>query len=174
MLPGEYILRPEPIELNAAQPRVRLRVDNHGDRPIQVGSHTHFFEVNRHLRFDRAAAYGFRLDIPAGTALRFEPGEGREVDLVALAGRRRVYGMSGLVNGSLDENREAAIARARERGFRGDSRCRPPAAPTRISTARPPATACGSGTRRCSSRSRRISPRTAKRSCSAGGRSSAT
>jgi urease beta subunit len=122
MIPGESFLREDPIELNAGRARLRLRVDNAGDRPIQVGSHTHFFEVNRHLRFDRTAAYGFRLDIPAGTALRFEPGEGREVALVALAGRRRVYGMSGLVNGSLDENREAAIARARERGFIGDSR----------------------------------------------------
>src|SRR3954454_3744529 len=117
MIPGEYILRPEPIELNAAQPRVRVRVDNVGDRPIQVGSHTHFFEVNRYLRFDRETAYGCRLDIPAGTALRFEPGEGREVDLVALGGKRRVHGMSGLVAGSLDEHRDAALERARTRGF---------------------------------------------------------
>jgi urease beta subunit len=120
MIPGEHVLREEPIELNAGRERVRLRVDNLGDRPVQVGSHTHFFEVNRHLRFDREAAYGCRLDIPAGTALRFEPGEGREVDLVALAGRRRAFGMSALVNGSLDENRDAAIARAREQGFIGD------------------------------------------------------
>ena len=84
MIPGEYFLRSEPIELNEGRSRVRLRVDNAGDRPIQVGSHTHFFEVNRFLLFDRASAYGCRLDIPAGTALRFEPGEGREVDLVPL------------------------------------------------------------------------------------------
>jgi urease subunit beta len=120
MIPGERFLRDDPIELNAGRERVRLRVDNLGDRPIQVGSHTHFFEVNRHLRFDREAAYGCRLDVPAGTALRFEPGEGRDVDLVALAGRRRAYGMSGLVNGSLDDTRAAAIARAREQGFLGD------------------------------------------------------
>src|SRR4051812_4186936 len=102
MLPGEYILRPEPIELNAAQPRVRLRVDNHGDRPIQVGSHTHFFEVNRALRFDRQAAYGRRLDIAAGTSLRFEPGEARDVALIPLAGLRVARGMNALVDGPLD------------------------------------------------------------------------
>jgi urease subunit beta len=119
MIPGEYILRPEPIELNAAQPRVRLRVDNHGDRPIQVGSHTHFFEVNRYLRFDRRQAYGRRLDIPAGTALRFEPGEGREVDLVPFGGRRIAFGMNALVNGPLDERETTVLARASERGFTG-------------------------------------------------------
>jgi urease beta subunit len=101
---------------------VRLRVDNAGDRPIQVGSHTHFFEVNRFLLFDRVRAYGFRLDIPAGTALRFEPGEGREVDLVAYGGARRAYGMSGLTDGALDERREAAIANAVSRRFIGDRR----------------------------------------------------
>ncbi len=121
MIPGEYILRPEPIELNAAQPRVRLRVDNFGDRPIQVGSHTHFFEVNRYLRFDRRQAYGRRLDIPAGTALRFEPGEGREVDLVPFGGRRIAFGMNALVNGPLDEHETTVLARASERGFTGGS-----------------------------------------------------
>ena len=122
MVPGELFLRAEAIELNAGRPRVTLRVDNHGDRPIQVGSHTHFFEVNRYLRFDRARAYGCRLDIAAGTALRFEPGEGREVDLSAFAGRRNVFGMNGLVNGPLDAGREAAIARAADRGFTGASK----------------------------------------------------
>jgi urease beta subunit len=117
MIPGEYFLRSEPIELNEGQSPVRLRIDNTGDRPIQVGSHTHFFEVNRFLVFDRSRAYGCRLDIPAGTALRFEPGEGREVDLVALRGRRHVQGMSGLVAGSLDEQRETALERAQARGF---------------------------------------------------------
>jgi len=117
MIPGEYFLRSEPIELNEGQSPVRLRIDNAGDRPIQVGSHTHFFEVNRFLVFDRPRAYGCRLDIPAGTALRFEPGEGREVDLVALRGRRHVQGMSGLVAGSLDEQRDTAIERAQARGF---------------------------------------------------------
>jgi urease subunit gamma/beta len=121
MIPGEYFLRDEPVELNAGRTIVRIRVDNHGDRPIQVGSHTHFFEVNRYLRFDRARAYGCRLDIAAGTALRFEPGEGREVDLVAFGGMRNVFGMNGLVNGHLDAGREAALARAADLGFIGNS-----------------------------------------------------
>ena len=120
MVPGEYILHDEPIELNAAATRVRLRVDNHGDRPIQVGSHTHFFEVNRHLRFDRLKAYGHRLDIPAGTALRFEPGEGREVELVPFGGRRIAFGMNGLVNGPLDKNADTVQKRAAELGFTKD------------------------------------------------------
>ena len=120
MVPGEYVLVDEPIELNAGRPVVRLRVDNHGDRPIQVGSHTHFFEVNRFLRFDRTRAYGCRLDIPAGTALRFEPGEGREVDLVPFGGRRAAFGMSGLVNGPLDSAREEAFAKASAGGFLGE------------------------------------------------------
>src|SRR3954471_19517119 len=117
MTPGEYFVADGTIELNAGRERRTLRVDNGGDRPIQVGSHTHFFEVNRFLIFDRSRAYGCRLDIPAGTALRFEPGEGREVDLVELGGRRHVQGMSGLVAGSLDEQRDAALERARTRGF---------------------------------------------------------
>lgn len=120
MIPGEYILRDEPIELNAGVTRVRLRVDNHGDRPIQVGSHTHFFEVNRYLRFDRRKAYGCRLDIPAGTALRFEPGEGREVDLVPFGGRRVAFGMNALVNGPLEKDANSAVKRAAELGFTGD------------------------------------------------------
>ena len=117
MIPGEYLLAPGEIELNAGRPTIRLRVDNLGDRPIQVGSHTHFFEVNRFLRFDRGRAYGYRLNIPAGTALRFEPGEGREVELVALGGRRWVYGMNGAVMGGLEEQRHAALARAKAAGF---------------------------------------------------------
>ena len=119
MVPGEYFLRDEPVELNAGRAVVRLRVDNHGDRPIQVGSHTHFFEVNRQLRFDRAQAYGCRLDIAAGTALRFEPGEGREVDLVPFGGTRTVFGMNDLVGEPLDAGRDRALMRAAERGFLG-------------------------------------------------------
>jgi urease beta subunit len=117
MIPGEYILHDEPIELNASATPVRLRVDNHGDRPIQVGSHTHFFEVNRYLRFDRKKAYGCRLDIPAGTALRFEPGEGRDVDLVPFGGRRVAFGMNALVNGPLDQDVESVLKRAAALGF---------------------------------------------------------
>src|SRR6478736_4978914 len=116
MKPGEYFIVDGEIELNAGRATIRLRVDNAGDRPIQVGSHTHFFEVNRFLRFDRPAAYGRRLDIPAGTALRFEPGEGREVHLVPFGGKRVAFGMSGLVNGPLESSREEAIQRATARG----------------------------------------------------------
>lgn len=120
MIPGELFLRDEPIELNAGREPIRIRVANTGDRPIQVGSHTHFFESNRYLRFDRERAYGCRLNIPAGTALRFEPGEGREVELVPFGGMRRVFGMSGLVNGSLEDERGHAMKRAAARGFIGD------------------------------------------------------
>ncbi len=102
MIPGEYVLAGGNLELNAGRPAVSLRVENGGDRPVQIGSHTHFFEVNTALRFDRAAAYGRRLDIAAGTSLRFEPGEAREVRLIPLAGRRVAFGMNALVNGRLD------------------------------------------------------------------------
>jgi urease subunit beta len=103
MIPGEYILAKEPLELpaNLGLDVVTIEVANTGDRPIQVGSHFHFFEVNTGLRFDRAAARGFRLNIPAGTAVRFEPGDSKLVELVALAGERRVYGLNAKVEGSL-------------------------------------------------------------------------
>src|ERR1051326_203115 len=101
MIPGEYLFDGPPLELNAGRPTVELQVNNTGDRPVQVGSHFHFFEVNRALSFDRDAAYGMRLDLPAGTAARFEPGEIKTVRLVALAGERAVYGGSGLVMGPL-------------------------------------------------------------------------
>jgi urease beta subunit len=101
VVPGEYLLQDGVIELNAGRQAARLRVENTGDRPIQVGSHTHFFEVNQALRFDRDQAYGRRLDVPAGTSLRFEPGEARDVTLIPLAGRRIAYGMNALVNGPL-------------------------------------------------------------------------
>ena len=101
MIPGEYFLKKDPIEANSGRPTARVAVTNRGDRPIQVGSHCHFFEVNRALSFDRKAAYGMRLNIAAGTAVRFEPGDTKEVDLVALGGTRTVYGINGLVNGKL-------------------------------------------------------------------------
>lgn len=101
MIPGEYLLASDPIELNAGRATKRIEVSNRGDRPVQVGSHFHFFEVNRYLAFDRAAAYGMRLNIAAGTAVRFEPGQTREVTLVALAGKRMVYGFRQDVMGKL-------------------------------------------------------------------------
>ncbi len=101
MHPGEYLFEPDEIELNAGRETARVVVRNTGDRPIQVGSHFHFFEVNAALEFDWKVAYGKRLDIPAGTAVRFEPGEEKEVPLVALAGARKVYGHNGKVNGPL-------------------------------------------------------------------------
>jgi urease subunit beta len=103
MIPGEMLIEAGEIELNAGRSTVTLTVANTGDRPIQVGSHFHFFEVNRALQFDRAQARGMRLNIPAGTAIRFEPGDEKQVTLVALAGSRQVYGLNGLVNGALDE-----------------------------------------------------------------------
>lgn len=114
---GPYLLSEEPIEINAGRARRTLVVSNAGDRAIQVGSHYHFFEVNRALRFDREAAFGMRLDIPSGTAVRFEPGDTREVDLVTLGGTRRSVGFSGLVNGSTAGGAEAAMVTARAQGF---------------------------------------------------------
>ncbi|WP_019009557.1 urease subunit gamma [Deinococcus aquatilis] len=116
---GEYLLESGDIDLNAGKPVTALTVANTADRPIQVGSHFHFFEVNAALKFDRAAAYGQRLNIPAGTAVRFEPGEEREVELVPLGGTRTVYGMNALVSGELDTQREQALERARQGGFKG-------------------------------------------------------
>ncbi|BBP85700.1 MULTISPECIES: urease subunit beta [Pseudomonas] len=101
MIPGEYQIQDGEIELNAGRRTLRLSVANTGDRPIQVGSHYHFFETNDALAFDRAAARGMRLNIPAGTAVRFEPGQSREVELVDLAGARRVFGFAGRVMGDL-------------------------------------------------------------------------
>ncbi len=101
MIPGEMQILDGEIELNAGRPTVEIDVANSGDRPIQIGSHYHFFETNDALVFDRAKAYGFRLDIAAGTAVRFEPGQARTVRLVELAGERKVYGFAGRVMGRL-------------------------------------------------------------------------
>lgn len=101
MIPGEIITAAGEIEINAGRPTVTLAVANTGDRPIQVGSHYHFYETNAALAFDREKARGYRLDIPAGTATRFEPGQSRQVRLVAYAGERRVVGFSGEINGKL-------------------------------------------------------------------------
>ncbi|KAF1071718.1 MAG: Urease subunit beta [Pseudomonas citronellolis] len=101
MIPGEYDIQPGEIELNVGRRTRVLNVANSGDRPIQVGSHYHFFEANDALHFERDAARGMRLNIPAGTAVRFEPGQSREVELVELAGARRVFGFAGRVMGEL-------------------------------------------------------------------------
>jgi urease subunit beta len=101
MIPGEMILEPGDIEINVGRPTRTVTVANTGDRPIQVGSHFHFFEVNRALRFDRSVARGYRLNIAAGTAVRFEPGQERTVELVELAGDRVVYGFNGSIMGKL-------------------------------------------------------------------------
>ena len=101
MIPGEYQIQPGEIELNAGRRTLTLTVANSGDRPSQIGSHFHFFETNDALSFDRASSRGMRLNIPAGTAVRFEPGQSREVELVDLAGQRRVFGFAGRVMGNL-------------------------------------------------------------------------
>ena len=121
MIPGEYILRSEPIQANVDRETVEIEVANHGDRPIQVGSHMHFFEVNKALVFPRRLAFGMRLNIPAGTAVRFEPGDYKRVTLVAFAGTREMHGLNSLCDGPLTEaTRAAALTRALEQGF-GDT-----------------------------------------------------
>lgn len=117
MIPGEYFISKEPITANAGRDTVELEVSNSGDRPIQVGSHTHFFESNRALVFDREKAYGFHLNIPAGTSVRFEPGDTIRVELVAYGGSREVWGFLGFVNGNLEEMHDNAIQKAFMRGF---------------------------------------------------------
>ena len=119
--PGEIIPAEGEIEINAGRPTATVAVTNTGDRPVQIGSHYHFFEVNRHLDFDRAAAFGMRLDIPAGTAVRFAPGETREVTLVEFGGSGEMVGLNDLTRGSRrsDAVKQEALARARARGFKG-------------------------------------------------------
>lgn len=119
MIPGEILPASGEITLNAGRPTITMQVLNTGDRPIQVGSHYHFFEVNRALRFDRAVAFGLRLDIPAGTAVRFEPGEEKEVTLIPFGGQRRVLGLNGLTEGDTTEaeTQQRALRIAEERGF---------------------------------------------------------
>ncbi len=121
VVPGQLQFASGDIELNAGRPRKEVLVANKGERPIQVGSHCHFFESNRALTFNREQAFGFRLDIPAGTAVRFEPGEEKRVTLVALGGRRIAHGINGLTNGSLDDSqvKTNALAKAADLGFSG-------------------------------------------------------
>ena len=121
IIPGEYILAKEPIIANKNRKTLKLMVKNTGDRPIQVGSHTHFFEVNKALDFDRKKALGFHLNIPAGTAIRFEPGDSKTVELVELGGKKIVYGFHGLVQGSVQSEsvRARALRNAKKKRFKG-------------------------------------------------------
>jgi urease subunit gamma/beta len=121
VVPGEIITPEEEIELNAGRRKTQVTVLNTGDRPIQIGSHYHFFETNRALEFDREVSFGMHLDIPAGTAVRFEPGESKVVDLVAFGGTGEVVGLNSLTMGTTrsEAQKQAALRRARERGFKG-------------------------------------------------------
>jgi urease subunit beta len=123
VIPGEYILSSDPIICNGNKKTVSITVSNTGDRPCQVGSHTHFFEVNKALDFPREQAYGCRLNIPAGTSIRFEPGDSREVELCELGGKRIVYGFNGLTMGGLNSKmaKQAALEKAKKLGFKGFS-----------------------------------------------------
>ncbi|MGA2409527.1 MAG: urease subunit beta [Candidatus Binataceae bacterium] len=120
MIPGEYLLASEDIVANAGRATVEIEVVNTGDRPIQVGSHFHFFEVNKALRFPRSKAFGMRLNIPSGTAVRFEPGDDKHVTLVRFGGAGIVHGLNGLTSGPAnDEALPAALKRASQNGFQG-------------------------------------------------------
>jgi len=121
LVPGEYLLSAEPVLCNQGRKTVKLTVKNTGDRPIQIGSHTHFFEVNKALDFPRAQSFGYRLNIPSGTAVRFEPGDTKEVELTELGGRRLVYGFNSLTMGSVDSPvvKQRALESAKKLGFKG-------------------------------------------------------
>jgi len=118
MIPGEYFISDVPIIANKGRKTTKITVSNSGDRPIQVGSHTHFFETNKALVFSREKAYGFRLNIPAGTSVRFEPGDTKEIELTEYVGQKIVYGFNGLVNGKLSTRKQIAIKKARKLGFK--------------------------------------------------------
>lgn len=121
MIPGEYILAKEPVNCNENRKTIKLTVKNTGDRACQIGSHTHFFEVNKAMDFPRDKAYGYRLNIPAGTSIRFEPGDSKEVELCELSGARIVYGFNGLTMGGLRSSHIliASQKKAKELGFKG-------------------------------------------------------
>lgn len=121
MIPGEYVLSSEPVNCNTNRKTVKVKVKNTADRPSQIGSHTHFYEVNKALDFPREKSYGYRLNIPAGTSIRFEPGDEKEVELCELGGAKVVYGFNGLTMGGVKSSvvREQAFARARARGYKG-------------------------------------------------------
>ena len=121
MIPGEYVLSSEPVICNENRKTVKIIVKNTGDRPCQIGSHTHFFEVNKALDFSRQKAYGYRLNIPAGTSIRFEPGDSKEVELCELGGHRIVHGFNALTMGGLKSSivRNAAFDKAKREGYKG-------------------------------------------------------
>ena len=121
MIPGEYFLSETAIEANAGKSTACVSVKNTGDRPIQVGSHTHFFEVNKALEFTRRLSYGHRLNIPSGTSVRFEPGETKKVELTEFGGKGIIFGFSGLVNGKLQDKQDEAFKKAVAKGFKGSS-----------------------------------------------------
>ncbi len=120
MIPGEYLLKTGDIEINAGRVPVTLTVINTGDRPVQVGSHFHFFEINPQMQFNRELAIGRRLNIPAGTAVRFEPGEEQEVELVEFGGHKKIYGFSNLLNGGFGTaaEKQAAMEKALQQQFK--------------------------------------------------------
>ena len=119
MIPGEYILAEGNIQCNVGRSTIKIVVVNTGDRPVQIGSHYHFFEVNKQVQFDREKAFGMRLNIAAGTAVRFEPGEEKEVELVEFGGNKKITGFNNLVNGKINNaNKPAAIKKANENNFK--------------------------------------------------------
>jgi len=120
MIPGEYFISKGDIECNVDRKITKIKVINTGDRPIQVGSHCHFFEINRMMSFDRSKAFGMRLNIAAGTAVRFEPGEEKEVELVAFSGARRAFGINNIVNGdtTLEINKQHSLAKLKTENFK--------------------------------------------------------
>jgi urease beta subunit len=120
MIPGEYILANQPIECNVGRHTMTIVVVNTGDRPVQVGSHFHFFEVNRQMEFDREKTLGMRLNIPAGTAIRFEPGEEKEIELVEFGGNKKIFGFNNLVDGNTGSNKsnQAAMKKIEKQKFK--------------------------------------------------------
>jgi urease subunit beta len=121
LIPGEYVLSKDPVICNENRKTIKITVSNTGDRPCQIGSHTHFFEVNRALDFPREQTFGYRLNIPGGTSVRFEPGDTKEVELCELGGKRICFGFNGLTMGSLNSSimKNAALEKARILGFKG-------------------------------------------------------
>ena len=119
MIPGEYFLSKEPILANVGRKTIEIKVTNTGDRPIQVGSHTHFFETNKALSFQRSKTFGFRLNIPSGTSLRFEPGDSRIVQVTEFGGKKTVFGFNSLVNGKLTKKqKEISLLKIKKKGFK--------------------------------------------------------